>query len=260
MNTHREAQRLDYNPTQHGVDQLALLLISDELEWSSLHAPGSDSPAKPPKISRIRRLDGGEDKGKGPGKGKGKAKDGGKDSPKSEDSPTKSQKLCNLFGKGESGCTYGSKCLFTHDSEWARKEQLCFHCGMPGHMAFSCPSEAKPCKDQESERTSPKAKAKGKASARKVQGQVEGESEGTSPLSPANEVLAAATKALQNLSLKALTGPAGPVGQAGLLPELPEISLRTASNVATRGLLDGGATHALRQALPGKWEFRAGGC
>ena len=253
VNTHREAQRLDYNPTQQGVDQLALLLIS-ELEWSSLHAPGNESPPKPPKLPRMRRIDGAEEQGKGLGKGKGKSKDVGKDSPKGEGSPTKSQKMCKLFGKGEAGCTYGSRCRFMHDSERAKREQLCFHCSLAGHMANCCPVEAARSREQEPiNKDNPQPKAKGKASARKVQGQAMEPVE-SSQLGPADEVLAAATKALQNLSLKMLTGPDGLELSSSCTVELPEISMKAATEVGSRGLLDGGATHALRQALPGEWE------
>ena len=60
VNTHRESHRLDYNPTQGGVDQLALLLIS-ELEWTTLHAPDLESQGRPPKAPKSFALDGGSD-------------------------------------------------------------------------------------------------------------------------------------------------------------------------------------------------------
>ena len=258
VNSHREAQRLDYNPTQSGVDQLAMLLIS-ELEWSTLHSPGSENSPKPPKLPRVQRVDFNEDEwDKGGPKGKGRGGKGkGKDSPSSDSSPSRPKKPCQLFAKGEAGCTYGSKCRFSHDLERARKDNLCFHCGMPGHMADKCPSEANRKQSSGGTPVDPKvsAKAKAKTSLRKAQtsGDLESVSSATMP-NPTAEALVAATKVLQDLSIKAVqVGPSATVEQR---PDFPvsEVTVRAASGPAPRGLIDGGASHALRQAKPGEWD------
>ena len=150
-----------------------MLLIS-ELEWSTLHFPGSETVPKPPKIPRVQRLDvteDGREKGWPKGKGKG-GKRKGKESASSDSSPSRPKKPCQLFGNGELGCTYGSKCRFSHDLEKAKKDQLCFHCGMPGHMADKCPSEVarKQALGTANQEPKPSAKAKAKASFRKAQG------------------------------------------------------------------------------------------
>ena len=255
VNTHRESHRLDYNPTQRGVDQLALLLIS-ELEWTTLHAPDLEPQSRPTKAPRLFSLAGGTDMPTAPpepGKGKGKGKDKGRDSPKNEGPSPKSAKPCKLFGVADTGCTYGSQCRFSHDVERAKKEQLCFHCGRSGHMSSGCPIEHGRGKGEDSPKdknTRPRVKAK--ASARRVQGSAGAENATVAPpdgqsSTPAAEALAAATRALQELSLKAMT-------VTPSVPEIPEITIRSATQVGQRGLLDGGATHPLRQAEPGEWE------
>ena len=260
VNSHREAQRLDYNPTQQGVDQLAMLLIS-ELEWSTLHSPGVEVIPKPPKIPRIQNIEVLEDLDKDKGHPKSRGKGKGKDSPKSDSSPIRPKKPCQLFGKGDAGCTYGSKCRFAHDLERAKKDQLCFHCGLAGHMANKCPSEA--ARMQSSHPSSPtgrpypKASAKSKAALRKVQGDSVpplGDVAAPATANPAAEALVAATKVLQDLSIKAIKVDQVARSEAANDDSYPEVLVRTIVGPFPRGLIDGGASHSLRQARPGEWE------
>ena len=164
-------------------------------------------------------------------------------------SSPKSAKPCKLFGIADTGCTYGSKCRFSHDVERAKREQLCFHCGRPGHLSGKCPIEHDRGKGEDSPKEpSARSKAKAKASARRLQGQggadsaATGSAAGQAP-TPAAEALAAATRALQELSLKA-------VAVTPSIPKIPEIILRSTTHVGQRGLLD----DSLRQAEQGEWE------
>ena len=253
VNIFREQRRLDYQPSQEGVDELAQLLLG-ELEMVTMHAPGNESSQRPPKHPRVAKVVAPDpvtvpDIRDGKGKGKGSRQESV--SPKRGG---KSKKLCHAFGVAEGGCTYGSKCRFVHDPELAKQERLCFKCGAKGHMSDVCPVEAKAKGNASSAiqemaapsaKAKPKGKAKAKAEARKLQEAQEDAGHlnamGSSP-SAVSEALAEATKVLKSIQMSAVQAE----------PQLRV--LRKLSPTSEFGLVDGGASHPLRKAKPGEWE------
>ena len=170
MNIFREQKRLDYQPSQVGVDELAQLLIG-ELELITLHAPGTQRPPKQPRLNKAAAeedpvLASLQEQGEAfKGKGKGQVKQS-QDSPTSPSSPEKPKKPCFLFGQGASGCTCGLKCRFQHDVEQTKKEGRCQVCGLKGHQNGKCPpvsgAPVPESPGSPSAQTGAKGKAKGK--------------------------------------------------------------------------------------------------
>ena len=262
MNIFREQKRLDYQPSQEGVNELAQLLVG-ELELVTLHAPDTQRPPKQPRLAKtsaeeeasLASIQQQAEQPKGKGKGKGKQ---GSDSPSSPASPERTKKPCFLFGQGEQGCTFGSRCRFQHDTDQAKKEGRCQVCGVKGHWSNKCPQSMPLDKDSPTSpegKGSPKGKTKGKSKGKSNSKGVNSattEAQGAEkgPGDAATEAMVAATKVLQNMQVAALrvvsSWPSVEPQLRHVRPELYE-----------RGLLDSGATHALRQAKKGEWEQAA---
>ena len=270
VSLNRHQLRLDYRADLELVEAYARNLMA-EFEVLSLASDSPQSPKKP----RMRKA-----------KEKAQAPPPSKDSPITPPSvplpasqprppPPKapaSSKACASW-LTDAGCKYGSKCRFVHDMETEALKGRCFACSAKDHWANNCPVRQAERQAEVSGASPPFEKArsgvprkgggkgKGGSSVKSVDSAVPGQGDSQSnpsseaPVSgakalivdspnPTQELAKEVTEVLRSLRLKKL----GVVGSvcSGLLParlsSLPQ-------NVAARavyGLIDSGATSALR--------------
>ena len=225
--SYRHAQRLDYEPTQKSVLAYAQVLLG-EVEQQLL----AQDQGQADKRARVRRTDASEDngdpKGKQPepplrssllAKAKAKAKPAGATPESSEPWPCK-------FFDSPNGCRYGKACRQAH-AEIRKGAGRCYECGATTHLRPQCPR-----KDGPEEPPNRKQQR-----SRRGQGSNPQSAEGANQRS-----LEPRAADLPEGSIGgAVVGPQPKAPPEGLGPKLSKLALGE-----PLGLLDGGATHALR--------------
>ena len=233
LSTFRHQSQLDISPSEGVVLQFCQLLIAEletlmlgqgDVKQPRVAALPNAATAKPgDTTSPVTKKGGKGEKGGGKqnsSKGKGKPEDR-----KDPNAP------CRFFDQPD-GCRFGPSCNHYHprlDPSSGR----CFSCGSTKHGQAECPRK-----------TQPEPSKRAQAQARKAQaGQ-------GSPQESSSEGSVVVPKAPSNPR-------SGPVNQNDKTTQFnPRVSaLVTSDGTSYRtGLLDGGATHALRAATPSEWE------
>ena len=242
VNLTRTHLMVDAVPTMKGIEQLAECLLAefDQLSYSK-RKQDKAAPAV-----RMKKLEEGKEKG---------GKDGG--SKKGEDSKPAP---CRFFHT-EQGCRRGKACKWSHEVK--DDQRRCWTCGATTHMSPQCPT-----KDNQQQPTSTKkvAKAECERAPKKAEEDDAGsERAAVCPSEDMKTLLEEAGKMLKGMSSGGSPRGNEDPGEAkirSLQRQLDELKgqgavrvLRLSRIQATEGglgLLDSGATHALRPQRPGE--------
>ena len=191
--------------------------------------------SQPEKFQRLAALsaEGQQTSGSEPGKGEGKGKQGKtKEEPegKGKGPPQNPNREPCKFFESPNGCRFGPACSNYHP-RLQPTDGRCFACGSSKHSQSECPR-----------REAPEPSAKQKAQAKKAQ-VADPKTADPKTTDPKTTDPASVSKSTPKSSTP--TKPASSTPQ----PKVSALAIEPSS-----GLLDGGATHALRAALPGEWE------
>eukprot|EP00435_Cladocopium_sp_Y103_P026293 s3759_g6.t1 len=247
----RSGLGVDTIPNDTNVEQFAFHLLAEfeQLAISEKRSSTSTTKNDPTKVkpAENEKLKAAKVK---------KLEEGG-GSPKKEESREEKGK-CKFY-LSEQGCRRGKMCSWSHDQKDERRR--CYVCGSPEHMASSCtrpkgPNDASPTRPKiqkvEGEEKSP-------SSSRSK------EDEGSQEQSSMKDLLEQANKMLKSLTTASSTASTAP-GTSGeprdevvdrLQQQLNSLKLKVfkLSQVSygnSQGLLDSGATHALRPIKKGE--------
>ena len=230
--SYRHAQRLDYEPTQHTVLAFAQVLLG-EVEQQLLMLDLSQAEKKA-RISKAQAQEKERDdpppKAKGPPPNKeGMRSTAAKAKPKARIVGQEEEVAtppCRFF-MSPSGCRYGKSCNQQHP-EIRKGEGRCYECGATTHLRPQCPRKEGP-------EESPKRAQRMKRLATRDAGSVGPE--------PESEVSPPSTHGQVSDRLTSQEAPQAKAPPQGYGPKISRLSLSE-----PLGLLDGGATHALRPA------------
>ena len=246
LSSYRHAQRLDYEPTQKSVLAYAQVLLG-EVEQQLL---GQDQ-AQVEKRARISKAQVGQEDGLletpepkarpkalPPKAGVPVAKPKPKGKGTEDIDPEKDQAppLCRFF-ESPSGCRYGKSCRQFHP-EIRKGAGRCYECGATSHLRPSCPRKDGP------EETPPKRNQRGRRPYNRDQAAADVASQRSFEPKPA-ETGASLERGSDSQGAQPKAAP------LGMGPKLSKLALGQ-----PLGLLDGGATHALRPAT-GVEEYEA---
>ena len=217
LSTFRHTSHLDVVPNEGTVLQYAQLLVA-ELETLMLSLSEG-------KHQRVAALNGAQ-KGGEPQEGGGKGKPNLKGKPNGK-AAVGDKEPCKFFSQ-PNGCRYGPHCVNYHP-RLEPSDGRCFACGSSKHSQADCPRKEAP-------ELNPRQKGKGGG-----KGQSAGEETSTTGQSSKK---ASSVAPVPNPKPKAAA-----VTVEG--PSAPRVS--ALGTAALMGLLDGGATHALRSATEKEW-------
>ena len=235
----RTSLMVDTTPTDSNIDQLARHMLA-EVEQLAL-VDKKTSPAPKPEGPKIKNMDGEKDKPR----------------PKERTSEGEGKPKCKFY-LSDSGCRKGRECSFSHE---VRDEKgRCYVCGSTDHMASSCQRPKTP-KDGTPKAKSAKAeKEEGSPSAEKTKKGEESQEQGDS----VKDLLQEANRMLRSLSgggssAESSTSSKDEEDKKDLMEKLHEqlkgmklkpFRINRLKSSGTMGLLDSGATHALRSRRP----------
>ncbi|CAL1129313.1 unnamed protein product [Cladocopium goreaui] len=238
----RSTLQVDSTPTSSSVASFALHLIA-EFE-QVVHQEATNAPKKKveekPKVAKLKKLE-------------------------EEKSPTKKEDAREERGKckfylSDTGCRRGKSCQWSHDQK--DEKRRCWTCGSPEHMAPSCtrpkgPGDTSPTRLKaqraEGEESSPSS-SKGK----EEEGSQEQQASMKDLLEQANKMLKNLTSATTTSST---TSSAGSEARDEIVDRLQQqldslklkvFKLSKVSYGNSQGLVDSGATHALRPIRQGE--------
>ena len=173
----------------------------------------------------------------------------------------KAEVPCRFFGKSAKGCTRAGKCPFLHSWEGLEKKDRCLTCGGKGHVAKDCPTKKSPSTSNNgtpknaNERTTTPASTSSTTNARTVRVDdrpdvvpvpSRGSEEGASSAAEIKEVLADVGKVLK--AMTATTLKKFEVRKTEASNEVPVQRIESEELEEMDGLLDSGASHAMRPA------------
>ena len=242
----RNALQIDTIPTQESVSQYSEHLLA-ELEQVCQHARKKESSADlNPKVRKFE--EGGAEKEEKRGKGKPREEVESKKTP------------CKYF-LSEAGCRRGKSCPFGHVMDGERR---CWNCGSKDHLATQCSrgEEAKPAKVSKANAKNERPKQEAKGSEEKP---AEEDAKGEEPQEDTmKKLLDEANRMLKTMGPEAqqkrMTGRPSEDKILGLQRQLDDLKaaalrpfrLSKLGNTGLKGLLDSGATHALRPRRKGE--------
>ena len=273
INLARSTLQVDATPTSASVTSFASHLLAEceqvaHQEIGPTRRSAKDKEKeKAEERAKAVRMKKFEEEGKGQGKGKDYGKDG------SERGEGRDRYPCRFFNS-ESGCKKGRDCRYLHEAK--DEKRRCYNCGSLEHLSPSC--------------ARPREGSGGEQAQRPKAAKIEGEDINSSPakenvVNPEDQEQGATMKNLleeANKMLKSLTTDQGSGSSAGtttatlsratsnrssegardevmnrLQKQLDELRLKTLriSRMAAsdrQGLLDSGATHALRPLREGE--------
>ena len=239
----RSTLQVDSTPTSTSVASFALHLIAEfeqVVHQEATNAPKKKSDPEKPKVAKLKKLE-------------------------EERTPTKREDNKEEKGKcrfylSDTGCRRGKTCQWSHDQK--DEKRRCWNCGSPEHMSPAC--------------TRPKATGDAsptRLKAQKVEGEESSpsssrgkEEEGSQEQASMKELLEQANRMLKSLTstTSTTTASASPTGSEPrdevvdrLQQQINSLKMKVfkLSKVtygSSQGLLDSGATHALRPARQGE--------
>ena len=246
----RNALGVDVTPTVTNVSQFATHLLAEveQLAMSEKRVTSAGKNEGPPKIKNLEYEK--EDKGKGKGRERPE-----------EEKPRR----CKFY-LTDSGCRRGKSCTWAHDAK--DEKRRCYNCGAVDHMSPSCtrpradgsPSKAKAVKN-ETEDSSPKKS--------ETESEAGSQSEGAMKdlLEEASKVLRSLSSTSQGSAASSSTPQKEEEARGDVMERLQQqiqalskmqqktFRLFRLATGQEQGLLDSGATHALRPQKSGeRWE------
>ena len=230
--SYRHAQRLDYEPTQHTVLAFAQVLLGEvEQQLLVLDLSQAEKKARISKaLAQGEERDDPPPKAKGPPPNReGMRSTAAKAKPKARIVGQEEEVVappCRFF-MSPSGCRYGKSCNQQHP-EIRKGEGRCYECGATTHLRPQCPRKEGP-------EESPKRAQRMKRLATRDAGSVGPE--------PESEASPPSTHGQVSGRLTSQEAPQAKAPPQGYGPKISRLSLSE-----PLGLLDGGATHALRPA------------
>eukprot|EP00435_Cladocopium_sp_Y103_P057857 s294_g20.t1 len=243
LSSARVLLQIDVNPTVQGVTSYADVLLAEA--EAAFHSVTQQTTAKVKALEVGNQSKGGLTGGGAVGEVK---KAAGVTA-----TPTR-QIPCRFFASDE-GCKKGSECTFKHDWGGVEKQGRCFNCGSTQHSKRDCPVKSRKGGDANKAVKAIAGDKTGGGS--KGQDDVKGRSSEPAVASMKKEVKVEETTAVEKNPerVKKEEDPVKELLQetAGLLrslrgPTLKKIMLNSLEVRDQRALLDGGATHCLRQA------------
>lgn len=247
----RSTLQVDATPTSTSVTSFATHLLA-EFEQVAHQEVGAKKKGDIDKMKAIRAKKFEEETLKGYG-GKGKDREGDRSGDRTEKGTFK----CRYY-LSEGGCKKGKECQWSHDQKDERRR--CWNCGGSDHMALTCTRPKKP-----QEASPPKSKVMKPEDQENAAEEEEGQK-----AESMKELLEEANKMLRSLSSSGnlQSGPPSVVGSKKEDEERSEVverlqqqlnalkqktlRLSRLSSKENQGLIDSGATHALRPERTGE--------
>ena len=236
VNLTRTTLLVDAVPTSRNIEQLAECLMA-ELDQLS-YAKRKNQALQPPKIKKFEEE--AKPEGSPPKKG-----DDGKRSP------------CKFF-LTEDGCRRGKECKWSHSMQDPSGQKRCWTCGSTKHFSNKCTVGASPSPPKMSKAEKDKAEAK---KAKGEEDEVQSNKAAIGPGEDMKSLLEEAGKILKSMPGSAEASEDGDAKIRSLQRQLDELrsgSLRVLRLARVQpcsenlGLLDSGATHALRPLQEGE--------
>ena len=239
----RAGLRVDVAPSMEGVHEFAQVLLA---EGEAMFHGGGHLPVTT-KVKAMDATNKSQDQKDGKG-GKSEGKGASKSDGKGSGDQTKTNRPCHFFTK-DGGCKRGASCSFVHEWGSVNKRGRCWNCGSASHLSPDC--------------TAPKASAEKDP---KVKKQYDKSREKPTGKKAVVEEVARETvvekgeKPAAPTTSSAASSNAAEPGGSGVATEVVQLirSMKTSvkstrlvavnSGSSERALLDGGATHILRQA------------
>ena len=242
LNAARAGLRVDVAPSLEAVAQLADVVLAEG--EAALHGASTSSTTTAKVKALVTKGGGGWEKGKDSPKGGGKGK--GKDA--------SAAPVCRFF-LTDGGCKKGADCTYKHEFD-GDKRGRCWNCGGTSHTRKDCPVKVRKPRDGDGgAKNFSENDVKGQA-VKKVEVDASAPTTGGGEGSPASG--AGKTSQSDGSDGEAVRGLIQEA--AGLLkslrgPELRRIQVSSLEVKNKRALLDGGATHSLRQCVSAQeWE------